>query len=161
MVDVTLAKVLCLFFYPVLFILRVAELLVTWTVQRFMPDATYARYCMYLCRLSNKVSFRSLLCVSFHQCSRGFGADKSGLLSARRRRCCLHWVFNMCLQMWPYFFRLINDYTVAVMIRTSCFQSLTVYEFCVVILCFVGSIWRCWRRCFQEVLLYYSEVCPS
>jgi hypothetical protein len=79
MVDVTLAKVLCLFFYPVLFILRVAELLVTWTVQRFMPDATNARYCMYLCRLSNKVSFRWLLYVSFHQSSRGFETDKSGL----------------------------------------------------------------------------------
>ena len=31
-------------FCAVLFILRVAKLLVTWTVQRFMPDATYARY---------------------------------------------------------------------------------------------------------------------
>jgi len=86
-----LSKSSLFIFYPVLFILRVAELLVTWTVQRFMPDATFARYCMYLCRLSNNVSFRSLLCVSFHQCCRGFGTDKSGLLSsARRRRCCLH-----------------------------------------------------------------------
>jgi hypothetical protein len=64
-----------------------------------------------------------------------------------RVACCRHvgeddvcTVFNMCLQMWTYFFRLINDYTVAVMIRTSCFQSLTVYELCVVIHCFVGSI---------------------
>lgn len=55
------------------------------------------------------------------------------------------------------FCRLISNYTVAVMIRTSCFQSLTVYELCVVIHCFVGSIRRCWRWCSQEVLLYYRK----
>jgi hypothetical protein len=61
----------------------------------------------------------------------------------------------MCLQMCDIFL------SVAVVIQTAYFQSLTVYELCVLIHCFVGGMRRCWRRCSQEVLLYYSEVCPS
>lgn len=58
---------------------------------------------LYLCRLSTKVPFRSLLCVSFHQCSRGFGTVRSGLLLAHWRGGRLHRIFNICSQMWDIF----------------------------------------------------------
>lgn len=86
-------------------------------------------------------------------------------LERTRVACYRHFDEDVCTEFLicackcaTYFCRLINNYTVAVMIRTSCFQSLAVYELCVVIRCFVGSIRR---YCSQEVLLYYGEVCSS
>lgn len=89
-VDVTLAKGLCLFFVQfysscllLSYWLRGLFNVSCWTLP--MPGII-----LYLCRLSvTEVPFRLLLCVSFHQCSRGFETDKSGLLSARRRGGCV------------------------------------------------------------------------
>jgi len=161
MVDVTLAKVLCLFFIQCY---SSCVLLSYWLRGLFNASCRTLPMPGIVC-----VCVGCLAKFLFARCC-AFLFTSAAVASERTRvACCRHvgedvvcTEFLICAcKCATYFCRLINNYAVAVMRRTSRFQSLTVYELFIVIHCFVGSIRRCWHCCSQEVLVCYSEVCPS
>jgi len=151
MVDVTLAKVLCLFFIQCY---SSCVLLSYWLRGLFNVSCRTLPMPSIVCICVGCLTkFRFARCCAFLFTSAAVALERTRVACYHRHvdeDVCTEFLIRAC-KCATYSCLLISNYTVAVMIRTSCFQSLTVYESFVVIHCFVGSIRRCWHCCSQQV----------